>query len=218
MDSKPKSGGLDSQKIIYIIAGVLLVGLAAVAIYFYIQYQNIKKNPNQVAKAETDALVAQVSKLIDLPKDETPTVATVLDKEKLKDQPFFAGAENGDKILIYTKSKKAIIYRPKDNKLINVGPIAIDQKAQLPIAIVNAGGDSGAVESKLNNKFTSGITIVSKTDAKNRNSVKKVTVVDVSGQNAEAAKQIAAELGGEVGSLPAGEAAPQGASIVVFAK
>ncbi len=218
MDSKPKSGGLDSQKIIYIIAGVLLIGLAAVAIYFYIQYQNIKKNPNQVAKAETDALVAQVSKLIDLPKDETPTVATVLDKEKLKDQPFFAGAENGDKILIYTKSKKAIIYRPKDNKLINVGPIAIDQKAQLPIAIVNAGGDSGAVESKLNNKFTSGITIVSKTDAKNRNSVKKVTVVDVSGQNAEAAKQIAAELGGEVGSLPAGEAAPQGASIVVFAK
>lgn len=218
MDSKPKSGGLDSQKIIYIIAGVLLIGLAAVAIYFYIQYQNIKKNPNQVAKAETDALVAQVSKLIDLPKDETPTVATVLDKEKLKDQPFFAGAENGDKILIYTKSKKAIIYRPKDNKLINVGPIAIDQKAQLPIAIVNAGGDSGAVESKLNNKFTSGITIVSKTDAKNRNSVKKVTVVDVSGQNAEAAKQIAAELGGEVGSLPAGETAPQGASIVVFAK
>ncbi|TXI87236.1 MAG: hypothetical protein E6Q36_07860 [Chryseobacterium sp.] len=218
MDSKPKSGGLDSQKIIYIIAGVLLIGLAAVAVYFYIQYQNIKKNPNQVAKAETDALVAQVSKLIDLPKDETPTVATVLDKEKLKDQPFFAGAENGDKILIYTKAKKAIIYRPKDNKLINVGPIAIDQKAQLPIAIVNAGGDSGAVESKLNNKFTSGITIVSKTDAKNRNSVKKVTVVDVSGQNAEAAKQIAAELGGEVGSLPAGETAPQGASIVVFAK
>lgn len=218
MDSKPKSGGLDSQKIIYIIAGVLLIGLAAVAIYFYIQYQNIKKNPNQVAKAETDALVAQVSKLIDLPKDETPTVATVLDKEKLKDQPFFAGAENGDKILIYTKSKKAIIYRPKDNKLINVGPIAIDQKAQLPIAIVNAGGDSGAVESKLNNKFTSGITIVSKTDAKNRNSVKKVTVVDVSGQNAEAAKQIAAELSGEVGSMPAGETAPQGASIVVFAK
>jgi hypothetical protein len=218
MDSRPRSGGLDGQKIIYIIAGVIIVGLAALAVYFYIQYQNIKKNPNQVAKAETDALVAQVSKLIDLPKDETPTVATVLDKEKLKDQPFFAGTENGDKILIYTKAKKAIIYRPKENKLINVGPIAIDQKAQVPVAIVNAGGDVSAVEKKLTDKFSNGITIVSKTDAKNRNSVKKIIVVDVSGQNAEAAKQIAAELGGEVSNLPAGEAKPDNASIVVFVK
>ncbi len=218
MESQQKRGGINGQTVMYIVAGVLLVGLAAAAIYFYIQYQNIKKNPNQVAKAETDALVAQVSKLIDLPKDETPTVATVLDKEKLKDQPFFAGAENGDKILIYTKAKKAIIFRPKDNKLINVGPIAIDQKAQVPIVLVNAGGDVGSVESKLNSKFSGGITIVSKSDAKNKNSVKKITVVDVSGSNAEAAKQIAAELGGEVGSLPAGEAKPDNASIVVFVK
>lgn len=218
MDSKPKRGGLNSQTILYVIAGILVVGLAAAAIYFYMQYQNIKKNPNQVAKAETDALVAQVSKLIELPKDETPTVATVLDKEKLKDQPFFAGAENGDKILIYTKSKKAIIFRPKDNKLINVGPIAIDQKAQVTIGLVNAGGDMGGVEKKLNEKFSGGISIVSKGDAKNRNSVRKITVVDASGSNAQAAQQIAQELGGEVGQLPAGEAAPQGAAVVVFVK
>lgn len=198
--------------------GIVILILGIVAFYFYNQYQNIKKNPNQVAKAETEALVAEVSKLIDLPKDETPTVATVLDKDKLKDQPFFANAQNGDKILIYTKAKKAIIYRPKENKLINVGPIAIDQKAQVQVAIVNAGGDSGETEKKLNDKFSGTVTILSKTDAKNKNSVKKLTVVDATGQNAEAAKQIASELGGEVGSLPAGETAPQGAAIVVFVK
>jgi hypothetical protein len=56
------------------------------------------------------------------------------------------------------------------------------------------------------------------TDAKNKNSVKQLTVVDVSGQNAESAKQIAQELGGTVGSLPAGETAPAGSTIVVFVK
>lgn len=71
--------------------------------------------------------MSAVGKLMVLPSDETPTLATVLDKEQLKDQPFFADSQNGDKILIYTKAKKAIIYRLDGNKLINVGPIILDQ-------------------------------------------------------------------------------------------
>lgn len=207
---------LNKNMILVIALGVIVAILLVAAIYFYVQYQKIKKNPNIVAKQETDQLVEQVGKLIDLPKDETPTVATILDKDKLKDQPFFNNAQNGDKILIYTKSKKAIIFRPKENKLINVGPIAIDQKAQLPVVLVNAGGDVAAVEKKLNE--SGGISIAAKTDAKNRNSVKKITVVDVSGQQGQAATQLAQLLGGEVGSLPAGEAKPDNAQIVVFVK
>lgn len=198
--------------------GIIILILGIVAFYFYNQYQNIKKNPNQVAQAETDQLVAQVGKLIDLPKDETPTVATVLDKEKLKDQPFFANAQNGDKILIYTKAKKAIVFRPSQNKLINVGPIAIDQKSQTQVALINAGGDTAEVTKKLNDKFAGVVAISGTTDAKNKNSVKQLTVVDVTGQNADAAKQIAEALGGTVGSLPAGETAPPGAAIVVVVK
>ncbi len=204
--------------IILIGLGIVILALGIVAFYFYNQYQQIKKNPNAVAKQETDALVDQVGKLIELPKDETPTVATVLDKEKLKDQPFFANANNGDKILIYTKAKKAIIFRPKENKLINVGPIAIDEKTKIQVAILNAGGNTGDVDKTLNEKFAGSVAILSKTDAKNRNSVTKIRVVDVTGQNADAAKQIAEQLGGEVAALPAGETAPQGAQIVVFAK
>ena len=60
-----------------------------------------------------------------VPADETPTLASVTDKTKLKDQPFFKDAENGDQILIFPQAKKAIIYRESTNKLINVGPIAI---------------------------------------------------------------------------------------------
>lgn len=218
MEQSKKSSNSSLSMILMIGLGVIILILGIVAFYFYNQYQQIKKNPNQVAQAETDQLVAQVSKLIDLPKDETPTVATVLDKEKLKDQPFFANAQNGDKILIYTKAKKAIIFRPSQNKLINVGPIAIDQKAQVQVALVNAGGDVTAVTKKLNDKFAGAIAVSASGDAKNKGNVKQVTVVDVTGQNADAAKQIASELGGQVGSLPAGETAPQGAAIVVFVK
>lgn len=216
--TRTKSKKRGSSTLTLIILGVIVVALAIASMYFYLQYQKIKKNPQIVAKQETDALVEQVSKLIDLPKDETPTVATVLDKEKLKDQPFFNNAQNGDKILIYTKAKKAIIYRPKDHKLINVGPIAIDQKAQVAVALVNAGGDVSGVEKTINDKFAGGVAIANKSDVKSKNSVKKTIVVDVSGQNGQIAQQIAEAIGAEVGSMPAGEPTPQGAAIVVFVK
>ena len=216
MEHKKKSGSLSTFLLIGL--GVIVLALAIVAFYFYSQYQSIKKNPNQAAQAETEQLVAKVGKLIDLPKDETPTVATVLDKEKLKGQAFFSNAENGDKILIYTKDKKAIVYRPSQNKLINVGPIAIDQKSQIQLAIVSAGGDTASAQKKLEDKFAGTVAVSGVTDAKNKNSVKQLTVVDVSGQNADSAKQIAQELGGTVGSLPAGETATAGSTIVVFVK
>ena len=135
-----KKSSNSASTILLIVLGVIVLVLGIMAFYFYRQYTNIKKNPNQVAQAETNQLVSQVGKLIDLPKDETPTVATVIDKSKLADQPFFANAQNGDKILIYTKAKKAIVYRPTKNILVNVGPIAIDQKAGAQVALINAGG------------------------------------------------------------------------------
>jgi uncharacterized protein YoxC len=216
MESK-KTGKLNI--IISVVLVVIALALAALTFYFFRQYQNIKKNPNQVAQAEIDAVVANVSKIIDLPKDETPTLATVQDKDKLKDQPFFAQAQNGDKILIYTKSKKAIIYRPKDNILVNVGPIVIDPKTLPQLAIVDAGGDVNNAVKKLSDKFTDNVAIASSTSAKNKNNVKQTVVLDITGKSGDLANQIAQELGGTVSNTyPAGEAVPEGANIVIFVK
>jgi len=212
-----KSAG-NKSKIFLIIAGILVVLLAGAAIYFFIKYQGIKKNPNQVAQAEVNRIVKLVGQLISLPNDESPTLATIKDKDQLKDQPFFANAQNGDVILIYTKAKKAIVYREKGNKIINVGPISIDQKNGTPVAIVNAGGDTDATIKKLNDKFNGSVTVTGTTDAKNKNSVKGITVVDVAGNNGDLTKQIATEIGGTVGSLPSGETTPSGANIVIFVK
>ena len=112
---------------------VVAVILSMFSIYFYSQYQKTQqllKNPSQQTKIETDALVVRVGFLIELPKDEQPTLATVSDKSKLKGQLFFALAKNGDKVLIYTKAKKAILYRPSINKIINVAPVNIGTTQQ----------------------------------------------------------------------------------------
>lgn len=56
--------------------------------------------------------------------EEDPTIATITDAENLiQQQPFYAGAQNGDKLLIFPNAKKAIIYSEARDKLINVGPI-----------------------------------------------------------------------------------------------
>jgi len=108
---------------------ILAIGGVTTGVTYFRKYQALKADPTIEAQKETEALVATVSKLMELPTDETPTVATIADKEKLKDQPFFAKAENGDKILAFTKAMQAILYRPSTNKIINVAPILIDQKA-----------------------------------------------------------------------------------------
>ena len=90
------------------------------------------------AQAEANALVAKVSKLMDLPTDETPTIATVTDVSIVKDQPFFAKAQNGDKVLIYQKAGKAILYRESENKIIEVGAVNFNQAVESPLPSAEA--------------------------------------------------------------------------------
>ena len=82
--------------------------------------------PQEIAQQENQKIIDMVGKLVLLPEDETPTIATVTDPAKLKaEQAFFARAEDGDKVLIYTRALKAIMYRPRTNKIIEVAPLVI---------------------------------------------------------------------------------------------
>jgi hypothetical protein len=82
-------------------------------------------NPTELAKQQQVELEKLVGALVDLPSGETPTVATVSDSAKLKEQAFFELAQNGDKVLIYSKAKKAYLYRPSTNKMVNIAPVNI---------------------------------------------------------------------------------------------
>jgi len=78
-------------------------------------------------QAEIDQILSKVSELIILPEG-IPNIAIIEDIDTLViDQPFFEGAENGDRILIY--EEKAIIYSPSRDILVNVGPVYAEEDA-----------------------------------------------------------------------------------------
>ncbi len=105
---------------------VLLLILGGIAVYFYAQISAMKQDPDALAVKEAEDLVSVVEKLIILPKDEVPTIATVSDPTKLADQPFFAKAKVGDKVLLFSQAKKAYLYDPVAHRILEVAPINLD--------------------------------------------------------------------------------------------
>jgi len=104
---------------------ILVGGLGGGSLYFYFQYHQsqleiemLKNNPQEVTKIETQKIVNLVNKLMILPTNETPIDITVTDTEKLKGQAIFAEAQDGDRMLVYSQAKKAILYRPSVNKVV----------------------------------------------------------------------------------------------------
>jgi len=108
-------------KIVVVIA---VLALAAAA-YFYYELYTLKQNPQTQALKEAKELTAKVGKLVVLPAEEVPTIATVSDPEALKEQAFFKGATKGDKVLIYAQARKAFLYSVEMNKIIDVAPLNI---------------------------------------------------------------------------------------------
>jgi hypothetical protein len=107
---------------------LLIVALAVAGYFGYRWHQSDyrQKHPDEVAQAQTQDLVDRVGQLMILPADETPTVATISDVSKLVGQSFFANAQNGDKVLIYSDARQAILYRPSTNQIVNIAPLNID--------------------------------------------------------------------------------------------
>ncbi len=211
----------DKSKIILVLLVVVLGGLS---VFFYYQLQN-KSGRSEAAK-----VLSTISKFIDLPQ-EVPTFATVKDKTKLPKEPFYARAENGDNVLIYTQAKKAILYRPSTGRIIEFVTISVTDQPQdgveqqpqatqsaqitqsvsptpsiVKLALFNTTDISGltkTIESKLSKETSVNFEVVKRGDADG--TYKKTLVVDLKGAFAKEAEDIAKSLGGEVGPYPAQE-------------
>ncbi len=117
-------GGFPFKFVVYFV--LLLIGAGGTYLLAKTKPSLIGLPKNQAeSQAEADKIVAQVGKLISLPADEKPTVATITNIDQLKGQPFFVNAKNDDKILVYQKANKAIIYRPSENRVIDVGAVNV---------------------------------------------------------------------------------------------
>ncbi len=72
-------------------------------------------------------LLKKVSKLTILPSEkEIPYILPILNAEGLiLAKPFFTGSQNGDLVIVYEKAGKVIVYREKDDTIINTGPLNV---------------------------------------------------------------------------------------------
>lgn len=129
-----------SFRTIYVVILIAAVAVAAWSSYSYYQQklENKKltdpKYQAEVTKQEVNDLVSQVKKLMILP-NEIPTVYIINDAAaSMKDQAFYQGSVNGDRVLIYQKAMKAIIYSPSRNVIVNSGPVYVNNNQSQPAA------------------------------------------------------------------------------------
>jgi len=202
---------------IFIVFSVLILGFAVVtSLYFYNKYSELKNNPSKAVEYEAKELVNKVGKLMDLPEGELPSLLTVEDKEKLSGETFFANAENGDIAMLYTKAMKAILYRPVDNKIIEVAvyntqisatssPVISEVVQKATITIRNGTTISGLAKLVAQRIILNdNITVAFVGNALKRNYTETL-IIDMNGKNTEVANQLAEILDGKVADLPSGE-------------
>ena len=206
-----------------VVTVVIIIGVV-LYIKLYRQYadaQRALKNPTEAAKQTTKTLVEKVSKLILLPEEE-PTLANVTNVEKLRIQPFFTNALNGDIVLIYQQAKKAVLYRPSTNQIIEVAPLTIGDTATpsasttTPVATVRFLLLNGTTISGLTKKMEDALikaypeAIVADRDTAKKKTYEKSILIDIKGTKTEEGKEIAKNLNLELSTLPAAEATTGG--------
>ncbi len=227
--------------IISVLATLLVLALAGLG-YFYYHYVAGADAP---VKTEDELITEAVGSRILIP-DEKPSIATVTDKTKLADQPFFKKAENGDKILIFTNAGKAVLYRPKIKKVIDTTVISLTPEAgqenasgttptdanekvstteetttepteRLNIAIYNGSQKIG-----ITNSFDDELKAMYSNidivlkETAKKSDYEKSVVVDVTKLNAPFVKELAGKINGTVGELPEGEKAPENTDVLII--
>lgn len=205
---------------------IIIVGLAGATGFFYYQYQQAQQqNPvHELARITTE-----ISKSLQLPNEE-PNLATVTDKSLLVDQPFFAKAENGDKVLIYRDWGKAILYRPSEKKIIDITNVTADVNAELTstkqeeappqkthqVYLLNGSSQAGATRSVDTQISDIENVAISGRDSAAQDTYTETIVIPISEDSAVVAQQIATTLGAKLSALPADETAPDDADIVII--
>ena len=90
------------------------------------QEVNTSSAPNHVPDPDlADTVLEQLQEHYYIPPEVEPTVASIIDAEKLRStHEFYAGAENGDFLII--TGDRAILYDAKRGKVKQVVPLELD--------------------------------------------------------------------------------------------
>lgn len=211
----------------------IVIALIVIFGYWYVKYLDAKGHPQTATQDEIQEITGNIQKFMDLPTDEVPTLGTIADKNKVQSQAFFAHAENGDKLLIYTQNNKAILYRPSTNHVIEVGPFvtaptptpsslittpALQATAdKVSVAIYNGSktrGLAAATQTQLTDYPQ--LTFVQKTNS--QKNYTQTLVIDLNGKETDLVAQIAKTLNAQVGPIPDGEKTPTADILIIAGK
>lgn len=220
---------------------ILIVSVSGLGYLYYQTRQELKflaspAGQEQLSQKEVEQVVNALGKLALLPEEE-PVVATIVDVAALSSQSaFYKRAENGDKLVVFSEAQQAFIYSPGRNKIVNVGPLLIDdapvgdnangtteQVSAETVSVEVRNGSAAAgrgtqlsqeIASTIDDVEISAVTSAAKTD------YASVVVVNRGGNTSLAtAQQIAAKYGVQVqSSLPEGEATSTADIIVIAAQ
>lgn len=220
-----------------IVGSLIGVGLSGYLSYQYYQTHILADSAatkTVLSKEEMKRLVDEIGKIAKLPQREDPSVATVTDINKLKDQPVFAESKNGDRVLVYTNAKKVFLYDPISKKIVNIAPLtagnaqvanttpaaspaASPTQNQAKIILRNgtsATGLASKVETEIKKTFPQA-NIINKDNSLKEN-YDKTTVVILNESAKDAALNLAKALNSSTSDLPQGEIRPSGADILVI--
>lgn len=124
------------KKNTYIAIGIVIVVLVLLAGgLYYRTYQtagpnNLTNGTSTAQTAQLQAVLAKLATHMVLPTGEVPQIGQIDDPvQAAKTQPFVAGAQKGDLLIVYVKALKAIVYSPSRDLIVNVGPVSMNNQA-----------------------------------------------------------------------------------------
>ncbi|MBI2550761.1 hypothetical protein HYV73_00230 [Candidatus Uhrbacteria bacterium] len=115
----PELTAAQHHPVLFVLGPLLMFALIGGGWFVAYKLSLTKASSNQ-AEARRDSYIEKqesIRRLLEtvgnqtaLPDDEEPTVATIRDLAPLDGKPFFVGAKEGDRVIIYPKANKAILY------------------------------------------------------------------------------------------------------------
>ncbi len=152
--SRGSGGGGTFQVVLVTLIILVFVTVIGFFGYKFIQYSSTETPSNQEdvkgdwsidgVSSDDMKLLKKIDQILDIPRDTVPVIATIKDVQTLREeQKFYEGAKNGDKLLIYPESGKAIIYSEEREKIVNVGPVYVGggESNSNSVDVENNGGD-----------------------------------------------------------------------------
>lgn len=95
------------------------------------ELEEIRKSTQRSGAEVAQQVLEKLRKHVDIPTDPQPTVATIIDIERLREtNDFYNKAENGDHLII--TGTRAILYDPDRDRVIDVVPVRIDVTSPEP--------------------------------------------------------------------------------------